>query len=40
MESNERICSFTIIQQYLNAGAGSLGGAFMHNKHAHNDFPK
>ncbi|XP_072036164.1 kynureninase-like [Amphiura filiformis] len=29
-------CSY----KYLNSGAGSLAGAFMHKKHASNDFPK
>ncbi|XP_070534831.1 kynureninase-like [Ptychodera flava] len=26
--------------KYLNSGAGGIGGAFIHEKHAHNDFPK
>ncbi|XP_077990330.1 kynureninase-like [Glandiceps talaboti] len=29
-------CSY----KYLNSGAGGIAGAFIHEKHAHNDFPK
>jgi len=26
--------------KYLNGGPGCMGGAYMHRKHARNDFPK
>ena len=31
---------FDTLLQYMNAGAGGIGGMFLHEKFAQNDFPK
>ena len=31
---------FFFNEQYMNAGAGALAGAFLHEKHAENNYPR